>query len=402
MERLVNSQNDAYQVRGPDGPHHDIESFKKGDRIEGVYLLSKLDLRKTKYGDSFFAFELSDRTGHMPARQWEANAEQFAILAEAPVVYVVGVVDEWMNEIQLKVTKLDPVEASLEELHFLIPHTPYDVEQLFGELTKTFESLENPYLREMFSKVLADPVFAGKIKETPAASSYHHNYLGGLLEHIVSLLRVSEQVLHAYPRLNRDLVLVGAFLHDIGKVEELSWERGFSYTTRGQLLGHIAIGTLLIEDWSRAVVDFPKDLKDELIHLVLAHHGIKEHGSPVIPCTPEALVVHFLDNLDGKLWSCYKAIDDVKTGTESWSPYSRHMGRKIYRRNRAAEKTEAPPVLDVERPGDGTPRALEPSDLSPQARCSDGSDCSDRKGPESEKKRPRSVRYGDSTPPLFG
>ncbi|MDF1661422.1 MAG: HD domain-containing protein [Planctomycetota bacterium] len=422
-EELKPSKNSN---QGPDGLHLDVENFSKGTQIEGVYMLGKFDLRKTKYGDAFFSFELSDRTGSIPARQWEANAEQFAVLAEAPVVYVVGVVDEWMNEIQLKVTQLEPVEASLEELRFLIPHTPYDVEQLFTELTNCFETLENPYLREMFSKVFADPLFASKIKETPAASSYHHNYLGGLLEHIVSLLRVSEQVLHAYPRLNRDLVLVGAFLHDIGKVEELSWERGFSYTTRGQLLGHIAIGTLLIEDWSRAVEGFPPDLKDELIHLVLAHHGIKEHGSPVVPCTPEALVVHFLDNLDGKLWSSYKAIDDVKTGTESWTSYSRHMGRKLYRRHRVDEKTDVVPVLKVERPNDTRLPVLEPGDLAPRSRVTE-TGASPKEDPDAGdesksvvtspakterngkgslngngRSRARSPRFVDPTPPLFG
>jgi 3'-5' exoribonuclease len=392
---------DPYQVRGPDGPHIDVESFTKGDQIEGVYLLSKLDLRKTKYGNPFYSCELSDRTGSLPARQWEADADAFAILAEAPVVYVTGVVDEWVNEIQLKVTKLEAVEASLEELRFLIPHTPYDVEQLFGELQRTFETLENPFLREMFGKVLGDPKFATKIKETPAASSYHHNYMGGLLEHIVSLLRVSEQVLFAYPRLNRDLVLVGAFLHDIGKVEELSWERGFSYTTRGQLLGHIAIGTLLIEDWSRAVEGFPKDLKDELIHLVLSHHGIKEHGSPVVPCTPEALVVHFLDNLDGKLWSSYKAIDDTKSGTESWSPYNRHMGRKIYRQNRVEAATEETPVLRVERPEQESKAGLEPSDLLPDPRVVPDAKGFGPKNPN-PRERSRSVPAIDPNPGLFG
>lgn len=422
----MNESLDPRPNQGPDGLHLDIENFTKGTQIEGVYMLAKLDLRKTKYGDAFFSFELSDRTGSIPARQWEANAEQFATLAEAPVVYVVGVVDEWMNEIQLKVTQLEPVEASLEELRFLIPHTPYDVDQLYEELTSTFETLDSPHLREMFAKVFADPLFASKLKETPAASSYHHNYLGGLLEHIVSLLRVSEQVLHAYPRLNRDLVLVGAFLHDIGKVEELSWERGFSYTTRGQLLGHIAIGTLLVEDWSRAVEGFPKDLKDELIHLVLAHHGIKEHGSPVVPCTPEALVVHFLDNLDGKLWSSYKAIDDVKTGTESWTAYSRHMGRKLYRRHRVQEKTDEVPVLKVERPSEPSAPALAPGDLAPTARVTETGPESQSQNPSelpsepivtspakaernghsalngNGRRRSKSPRYVDPTPPLFG
>lgn len=324
----------AEAPRGPDARHHDIKSFQRGDRIEGVYLLSKLDIRKTKHGDEFFAFDLTDRSGTIPGRLWEIEGASFAELREAPVVYVTGVVDEWMNELQLKTISMEAVEASLEELRILLPHTPFDVDELLAEVKQTFQTLDSPHLRLMFARLLEDDDFVARLKEAPAASSYHHNYIGGLLEHIVSLLRVSEQVLGAYTRLNRDLVLAGAFLHDIGKVEELAWRQGFVYTTRGQMLGHIAIGTLFIEEWTRKIDDFPPELKDELIHLILSHHGIREHGSPVLPLTPEAMVVHFLDNLDGKLWSAWTAIDDAKSGTEEWSPYSRHLRRAFYRRGR--------------------------------------------------------------------
>lgn len=352
--------------------HLNIGDFQKGLHIEGVYLMDKLDLRQTKYGVDFFAFEISDRSGSLPARQWEASPEQFASLRDAPVVYVMGVVDEWQGEIQLKVTRVEAVEASQDELRHLTQHTPYNTDSLFLELKRSFETLSNPYLRKMFEKVFAKPDFVTRLKEAPAASSYHHAYLGGLLEHIVSLLRVSEYVCRAYPRLNRDFVMIGAFLHDIGKVEELSWERGFHYTTRGQLLGHIAIGTLMVDEWTRAIPGFPNDLRDELIHLILAHHGLREHGSPVLPCTPEALVVHFLDNLDGKLWSCYKAIDDTKSGTEEWSPYSRHMRRKIYRLNRVQEPSEVVPPLTVPieqglKPDEQLPPALEPGESPAEA-----------------------------------
>jgi 3'-5' exoribonuclease len=351
--------SEATQAHGPDGAHQDISSFKRGDRVEGVYLLSKLDVRKTKHGQDFYACELSDRTGSIAARQWEIRADSFASLSSAPVVYVHALVDEWQNELQLKVDSMEPVEASMDELRFLIPHTPFQVEQLYSELRATFNSLSDPYMRAMFDVAFSDEAFVRRLKEVPAASGYHHNTLGGLLEHIVSLLRASEHMLLAYPRLNRDLVLAGAFLHDIGKVEELSWEKGFSYTTRGQLLGHIAIGTLLIDRWCRDVPNFPSSLRDELFHLVLSHHGLREHGSPVLPVTPEALVVHFLDNLDGKLWSCFKAIDDAKSGDEEWSPFSKHIGRRIYRKDRVQDSADAPTELRVDRPLELAPRLNE-------------------------------------------
>jgi 3'-5' exoribonuclease len=160
--------------------------------------------------------------------------------------------------------------------------------------------------------------------------------VGGLLEHIASLTRLALKVCEIYPRLDRSLMLAGVFLHDVGKVDELSWERGFQYTDRGQLLGHIAIGVLMLDEKVRAIPGFPPDLRDLLQHLVLSHHGTKEFGSPVLPVTPEALAVHHLDNLDGKLWSAWRAIDDPR-GDASWSPHNRHLGRKIFRGSRSGE-----------------------------------------------------------------
>lgn len=397
---------------GPERPR--VAELEVGARIEGVFLLSKLDLRTTQKGAHYFTCMLGDRTGSVEGRQWDCDPDTFAELRQAGVVAITALVDEWRGATQLKIHSMRPTEAGPEQLRELVARTPFDVEELFSELLETLRTLDSPWLREMFEVAFADADFVARLKESPAASSYHHSYLGGLLEHIVSLLRVSEQLLRAYPRLNRDLVLAGAVLHDIGKVEELAWDKGFRYTTRGQLLGHIAIGTLYIERWTRDIADFPAELRDELTHLVLSHHGLREHGSPVLPATPEAIVVHFLDNLDGRLWSAWRAIDDP-AGDDEWSPWSRHLGQKIFRRDRVEERPKDAlggarhPSADV---GDGRADAGSSNREAAGARTSFGplprvgssfdSDALARaRGPRPASGAP-TLRSRDESPPLFG
>jgi 3'-5' exoribonuclease len=216
-------------------------------------------------------------------------------------------------------------------LRELVEHTPADPDALLAELRETYQScVVNPFVRRLLLSFVDDPELAGKLRLAPAASSYHHAYVGGLIEHVASLTRVVLNVAKSYPRLDLNLMLAGVLLHDLGKVDELAWEGGLRYTDRGQLVGHIAIGVLLLQDKVQAIEGFPPRLRDVLAHLILSHHGTREFGSPVLPATPEALALHFLDNLDGKLWSAWHAQDDP-AGECGWSPYNRHLNRRVYR-----------------------------------------------------------------------
>jgi 3'-5' exoribonuclease len=285
---------------------------------------------------AFLAVELQDKTGTVQARLPHLP-ERWEQLRDAPFVRALGAcrkaepheAREGESELMVELASLEPVaHADPRELY---EHTPADPDALLAELRRTFEcEVEDAWVRRMLLAFLDDAPFVEKLKTAPAASSFHHAYVGGLLEHVASLTRLALKVCEVYPRLDRSLMIAGVFLHDVGKVDELSWERGLQYTDRGQILGHIAIGVLMLEDKIRAIPGFPSRLRDLLHHLILSHHGTKEFGSPVLPVTPEAIAVHHLDNVDGKLWSAWRAQDDPR-GEPAWSPFNRHLGRKIYR-----------------------------------------------------------------------
>jgi 3'-5' exoribonuclease len=326
-----------------------IGSLARGDSVDAAFLLRKCELRHTRGGAAYLAVELQDRTGSIAARQWlgaaATPAENGSLVLErlrsSPYVHATGTVKRtdnesgerdrgsWDNDLHIELASIAPtLDVDLRELQ---EHTPADTDMLLAELRRTFEAeVEDAWVRRVLISFLDDAVLVQKLRTAPAASSFHHAYVGGLLEHIASLTRVALKVCEIYPRLDRSLMLAGVFLHDVGKVDELSWERGLQYTDRGQLLGHIAIGVLMLDEKVRAIAGFPPRLRDLLQHLILSHHGTKEFGSPVLPVTPEALAVHHLDNLDGKLWSAWRAIDDPR-GDTAWSPHNRHLGRKMFR-----------------------------------------------------------------------
>jgi 3'-5' exoribonuclease len=201
----------------------------------------------------------------------------------------------------LKVDQLRKATAGEADKGDLMPSTTYDVAALWAQLLSFVESFTEPDLKRLLTTILADPALAEAYREAPAAKQLHHAWLGGLLEHVVSLLTLAERVVPHYPILHRDLVLTGVILHDIGKIRELSWETGFEYTVEGQLLGHIQIGTALAERTMDSLPGFPPRLKTLVLHMILSHHGKLEFGSPKLPMIPEALVLNFLDDLDAKM-----------------------------------------------------------------------------------------------------
>lgn len=316
----------------PHGERRFVDALGRGDLVEDVFLLRKLDLRRTKAGKDYIACELADRTGTLAARHWEGTKALHDRLLASPFALARGVVEEWGQELQVKLRELVPVPAGEVDLRDLIEHTPFDVDVMHRELRSIYcERVRDRFIRTLLLSFVEDEEFVAKLKKAPAASSYHHSYAGGLLEHILSLTKLAENVCDHYVRLDRDLMTAGVFLHDIGKVDELAWNLGFQYTDKGQLVGHITIGVLLLEERARRIRGFPDRLRDVLRHLILSHHGEKEFGSPVVPVMPEAIALHMIDNLDGKLWSSWKAMDDG-AGDPRWSAPSRHLGnRRIYR-----------------------------------------------------------------------
>jgi 3'-5' exoribonuclease len=254
--------------------------------------------RSKRDGSAYFALTLSDRSGQMEARMWEtAEAGEFGA---GDIVKVRGLVCRYKDFLQINIERVRKADSAEFDLGDYVPHTDRSIDDLWSELNAFVESFTDPHLKALIRSFLDDPQIAAALREAPAAKTMHHAWIGGLLEHIVSLLNISDLAAKHY-RVHRDLLLTGVILHDIGKLEELHWGTSFDYTIEGQLLGHITLGVVLIDRKIAALPDFPPAMRVLVQHLVLSHHGKYEFGSPKLPMTPEAVLLHYLDDMDAKM-----------------------------------------------------------------------------------------------------
>ena len=270
--------------------------------VDSLFLVQSKERKTARTGSPYLDLTLLNSKGSVRAKIWDADHfhSQFE---EEDVVRVVGELEEFQGTPQIKVRKVTKTPAEEIDYAELFPRAERDPDEMLTELLARIRQMPEGPLRALLLAILMDPSIAEKYKLVPAAMSYHHAYLGGLIEHVLSLIGLADKVSDHYPELRRDLVIAGLVLHDIGKIEELNYKAGIRYTTRGQLLGHISIGTEIVNEKVRTFPDFPAPLRDQLLHIILAHHGELQFGSPKEPLFPEALVVHYLDNLDSKLQS---------------------------------------------------------------------------------------------------
>jgi 3'-5' exoribonuclease len=305
-----------------------VADLTPGEAVRSTFLVRSKERKTTRNGDGYLDLELQDSTGSIGAKLW--GCDDFDLSFEVDdVVQVAGEVREYQGTRQLTVRKIAKCGPDEVDLLDYFPRTKRDPEEMYSVLTARLARMPEGPIRSLLLSVVEDPALAPKLKLAPAAMSYHHAYLGGLLEHICSLLELGDRVADHYPSLSRDLVLAGLVLHDIGKIEELSFSRGFRYSTRGQLVGHISIGLEIVHEKMRAIPDFPERLRDQIEHIILAHHGRLEFGSPKEPMFPEALVVHYLDDLDSKLKSMYEQYQADKDHPGDWTSRNRPLGREL-------------------------------------------------------------------------
>lgn len=276
-----------------------IKELTPGQMIEGVFAIQNCQLGQTRGGKPFIKCLLGDKTGQAPGRMWNATEELFQKLPTDGFVWIEGQTQPYQGEMQIIIQQIGGVEPSPEDLAELLPCTQYDVEEMYAEVRMILGTLEHPAIRKLADAYLADGNLMAKFKQAPAAMTLHHAFLGGLLEHTLSLLRVAQALLPLYPQVNRDIVLMGVFLHDMGKCEELKWTEGFGYTDDGQLLGHIARGAIWLNE--KAAGQVPTPILQALQHIILSHHGVPEFGALKIPSTREAIFVSHIDNLDAKM-----------------------------------------------------------------------------------------------------
>ena len=280
----------------------DLSSFEEGKLFDGYFLVLSRQQRTTQSNKPYLNFVLCDKTGQMEARAWEPGDPRIGKdVDRGDIAKVRGCVTRFRDNLQIKLEQVRRAHAGEADKADLMPATSYDVDDLWRQLLGFVESFTDPHLKALLSAMLADPRIATPYREAPAAKQLHHAWLGGLLEHVISLLKLADRVAPHYPILDRELLLTGVILHDIGKITELAWDVGFEYTTEGVLLGHIQMGASLAEKAMDALPGFPPRLRTLVLHLILSHHGKLEFGSPKLPMIPEALVLNFLDDLDAKM-----------------------------------------------------------------------------------------------------
>jgi 3'-5' exoribonuclease len=305
-----------------------VAEFSSEQPVTTFFLVHEKEVRNTREGRAYLRLELGDRSGTIEARMWDQFDAVVKDINRDDFVKVQGRVEIYRNRPQLAVIQVRVARPDEIDLADYLPHTSADVEKMWADLLAHANSLQNPWLKKLVLQIVTDPHTAKCYKRAPAAKVMHHAFIGGLLEHVIGLCGMAKLAAQHYPELDVDLLLTIAILHDVGKLEELCYERAIGYTTPGQLLGHIVME---LESVSRAIdkiEGFPAPLKTVVQHLLISHHGQYEFGSPKLPMIREAMVFHYLDDLDSKLAAVRNALASP-SGDDEWSTYSPALGRKF-------------------------------------------------------------------------
>lgn len=314
-----------------------VADLRRGDRIDaGVFLVEASNFKQTRNQKYFIQMVLRDASGAIKAIRWEATSELYGSFRADDFIRITGRVEEFQGNPQIIVDQLERVAPESVDFSDFLPVSRRSVEEMEEELRRAIAEVRRPVLREFLRSIVEDPRIRPGLLQCPAGKTLHHAWVGGLLEHIVSLMGLARNVCAHYPRLDRDLLYTAALVHDLGKVQELSWTRNFGYTDRGQLVGHIGLGLVLIAEKAKEIDAFPEELLIRIQHIVASHHGLPEYGALKLPMTVEATVFHYLDNLDAKITSLATMEEELPADCEAggdggrWSDYKPHLGRKYY------------------------------------------------------------------------
>ena len=307
-----------------------ISDLNSEQNITSFFLVCEKELRNTREGKPYLRLELGDRSGTIEARMWDQFESAVKDIHRDDLVKIQGRVEIYRNRPQLSVMQVRVAKPEEVDLADFLPATKADVDKLYAQLLEFAGSIANPFLKKLVTGILNDPAIATRYKRAPAAKVMHHAYLGGLLEHVISLCGLAKLAAAHYPELDVDLLLTAAMLHDVGKLDELCYDRAISYTVEGQLLGHIMMEFETVSKAMDAIEGFPANLKTVVQHMLISHHGQYEFGSPKLPMIREALVFHYLDDLDSKLAAARAALA-LDSGEPEWSAYSGALGRKFLR-----------------------------------------------------------------------
>ncbi|MBI1356792.1 MAG: HD domain-containing protein [Acidobacteria bacterium] len=307
-----------------------VQDCQPNDRVVSFFLVQSKEVRfKKNSGEPYLSLVLSDRTGQVEAKMWDGVEDVLETFDRDDFVKVKANIQLYRDKPQMIIQRLRRAEESEIDLADYMPHTKRDIDEMLAELRAAFSGFSNPDLKALALSVLDDEEIVGKLRVAPAAKSLHHACVGGLLEHVCSLMNLARLVASNYDYLDLDLIQTGVLFHDICKIDELTYERSFGYSSDGQLLGHISMALQLVDRKCSALPGFPPRLKRLVEHMVLSHHGRYEFGSPKLPMFPEALALSYIDDLDSKLESMRASLD-AELGVEpEWTRYNPSLERPI-------------------------------------------------------------------------
>jgi 3'-5' exoribonuclease len=320
-----------------------VRELKPDELSTAVFLVSTKEVRQKRTGEPYLSLVLSDRTGEIDSKMWDNVSEIIDTFDRDDFVKVKGLMQLYNNRPQFTIHKLRRMEDHEVDFRDFFPASRQNADAMWKELRDMVSTIRNGHIRGLVNAFLDDPEIASRFQVAPAAKQIHHAFRSGLLEHVLSLMKLATVVAGHYCAIQTgavdvDLLYAGIVLHDIGKIYELTYDRGFGYTAEGQLLGHIAIGVRMIEEKLRAFPDFPVELRNLIEHMVLSHHGQLEFGSPKVPMFPEAMLLHYIDDMDSKMENMRALIDRDPQAEGYFSGYSSALARVVLRKTRYLER----------------------------------------------------------------
>lgn len=327
-----------------------LKDIKEKGKVEDIFLVAKKEMGMSKTGKPYLNIKLLDRTGDMEARIWDDAEDLSRKFERNDFVKIKGSAIAYQGGLQLNISEITKVGEDKIAIRDFLPVSNRELDEMMAELESIAAGIKNSFIKKLLTVFLEDEEIRNLLKFAPAAKSMHHSYLGGLLEHILSLCSLVEGVTKHYQNINKDLLLAGAILHDIGKIYELRFERACDYSDEGRLLGHITIGIGMIDKKIEGIPDFPKETALLLKHMLLSHHGYLDFGSPKRPKTVEATILYYLDDMDSKVQSMQALIEKEKETPSNWTSYHKLYERYIYKGRYQGEKgdTDKTPENDLE------------------------------------------------------
>lgn len=313
-----------------------ISAFTERENVDQVFLVSEKQLRANRNGNSYLQLRLTDKSGSVVGMLWNVGDAVFNSFENGNFLRVQGTTQVYNGNLQMIVTRVEKVDRNTVDLADFETVNSAEIEKLAAKLAEILHGLRNVHLRQLAERFLADPQFMAKFCAAPAGVKNHHAHRGGLLTHVVSLMEVCRSVAPHYPEVDPDLLLIGAFLHDAGKVDELTYDGELGYSDEGQLIGHLVMAVGMVDSKVAEVEKhsdqpFPIDLALRVKHMIVSHHGEYEFGSPKLPMTMEALALHHLDNLDAKLFAASQILKEDQGSESGWTSYNAPLARKFYK-----------------------------------------------------------------------